>query len=65
MKNLSLEEIQAVSGASREGAMTVMAAITVGAAIGSVVPGVGTAIGAAAGGISAGVHALILWNLVN
>ena len=58
-------EIDAVDGASAQGATVVLAAALVGAAVGSVVPGVGTAIGAVAGAISAGGHALVLWNLLN
>lgn len=65
MRAMTIEEMDVVDGASKEGAAVVMSAVLLGAAAGSIVPGVGTAAGALAGAISGGLHALVIWNALN
>lgn len=69
MKELCLDEVNIVDGASSEGANVVIAAATAGAIAGGIagapIFGVGAIGGAVVGGLSAGIHAFVLWQLAN
>lgn len=63
MKELTISEIESVSGASLVGALVVITGAVLGAAAGTCIGGPG--IGTVAGAISGGGHALALWEAAN